>query len=116
MLPSTLALASLRQTRTLRRHTGTNRRENEGRARIREAFMSGTQRAVTVSAASVAQLASGQLDEKVLEIRRPMQIAHAGAPCKVGEHRLRVIGIAERCLAGDLDALREAPRMNFRPR
>src|SRR5439155_10144154 len=85
MLPRTLAIASLRQTSRLRCHTGMKRVDSAGRRR------SGAARAVERAAAFilcsmlgklfstlVAELASCQLDEQILEIRRTMQIAHAG--------------------------------------
>ena len=59
MLPSTLAIASLRQTSTLRCHTGTKRDEKAGGARsvavrIRRFYRSGVAR--PGSAASPAEL------------------------------------------------------------
>src|ERR1043165_236368 len=91
MLPSTEAIASLRQTRRLRRQTGIQRSDSSG-ARISEAEIIGSSagwapssiaRAVAPSGraaarranrgasatALVAQLASGELDEKILQVR-----------------------------------------------
>ena len=76
MLPSTLAIASLRQTSRLRRQTGMKRMESCGNFTIDAAFM-----------ALIAQLAPGELDEEVLEVRGPVQVAHAGARREVGEQR-----------------------------
>src|SRR5690349_20858931 len=129
MLPSTLAIASLRQTSRLRFHTGTKRSDGCGNRRTRfnakvDAIGSTCRatatfcahrdyftrpaldaRATLVNAASrvpscrrrastyshrfwagrrpsaqasVAQFATGELDEQVLEVRRPMQVSDAG--------------------------------------
>jgi hypothetical protein len=40
---------------------------------------------------SVAQLAAGELDEEILEIRRPVQIAHAGRVREGRQQRLRSV-------------------------
>src|SRR5690349_17834943 len=122
MLPRTLAIASLRQTSRLRRHTGTKRVEKLGSRTIDDVFTAsdasregpprppgqppGGQRAKRAwgdvhpsregpprptgrppggqrtkrawgDVSSIAQLAAGQLDEEVFEIRGPMQIAYA---------------------------------------
>src|SRR5207249_1221096 len=64
----------------------------------------------------VAQLAPRQLDEQVLEIRRPVQIADARARREVGEQRLCIRRVAKRCFSRKLEAVRKPPSMNGRPR
>src|SRR5579864_1638966 len=109
MLPSTLAIASLRQTSRLRRQTGMKRMESCGNFTIDAAFM-GEQ-------ALIAQLPSGQLDEEVLEIRGPVEIPHAGVRREIGEQRRCIGRIAERRLAGELEAMgqRASPRLGPSP-
>src|SRR4029079_2015659 len=99
MLPRMLAIASLRQTSRLRRHTGMKRRESSGGRK--------TLAVISVPfhfrdrSISIPELAPGQLDEQILEVRRPVQIAHAGARGEVGEQRRGVARVAERRLARD---------------
>src|SRR5689334_20119497 len=106
MLPRTLAIASLRQTSRLRRQTGTKRTERLGSRRSEAVFM----------VPLVAQLAPRQLDEQVLEIGGPVQVAHARVRREIGEKRRRVVRIAERRLAGELETRRERAPARLGPR
>jgi pimeloyl-ACP methyl ester carboxylesterase len=56
---------------------------------------------------SVAKLASRQLDEEILEIRRAVQVANAGVRRKIGKQRRRIVRVAECGLTGDLEPVRE---------
>src|SRR5579862_7332427 len=105
MLASTDASASLRQTSRLRCHTGVQRSVSSGAAQmlvIRGSF-------------SIAQLAAGELDEQILEIGGAMLIAHAVVPLQHVQQRLRIAGVAECRLAGDLDAIGDAAADRLAP-
>src|SRR5262245_53303952 len=102
MLPSTDATASLRHTSRLRCHTGSQRSESCGAAKM---FVM----------RSVAQLAPRQLDEQVLEIRRPVQVAHAAVAGERVQQRLRIARVAERGVARDLDAVGDAAAHRLAP-
>src|SRR5688572_30436149 len=97
-LPSMDGTASLRQTSRLRRHTWMNRTLNPGNASSFE-FMS------SFRAELVAQLAAGQLEEHILEVRRAMEVAQVFAPVEIVHQSVRVVRIAENRLAGALAAL-----------
>src|SRR6202171_6109390 len=68
------------------------------------------------AAQSVAQLAPGKLDKEVFEIRRTMQVADAGLFGEIRQQRRRIARVAERVLAGELEALGELPSPRVRPR
>src|SRR5689334_7630330 len=114
MLPSTLASASLRQTSRLRRHTGTKRSEKRGILNC-EAGAAPLRMISSGRSSSVPQFAPGELDEEILEVRGPVQVAHAGVRGEIGKQRRGVVGIAERRLAGELEALRERASTRLGP-
>src|SRR5262245_31148710 len=94
-LPRIDGTASLRQTRKCRRQTAMKRRLNAGGA-SRRAFI------------SISEIAAGELEEHVLEVRRTVQVAQVLAPAQGAEHGLDVRGVAEKRLADTLAARREA--------
>jgi transcriptional regulator with XRE-family HTH domain len=67
----------------------------------------GTERS-HISALERAQFPAGQLEEHVLQVRRPVQGAQAGPGGEVGEQRRGVLDIAEGGFAADFDAARKA--------
>src|SRR5688500_5200402 len=94
-LPSMDGTASLRHTSRLRRHTWMNRPLNPGSASSFE----------VISFFLVAQLATGQLEEHILEVRRTMEVTQVLAPVEIVHQSVRVVRIAENRLAGALAAL-----------
>ena len=66
--------------------------------------------------ASVAQLATGELDEEILEVRRPMQVSDAGVRREIGEQGRRVVRVAEGGFTGELEARGERAPARLRPR
>src|SRR5689334_7532201 len=112
MLPSTDAIASLRQTSRLRRQTGIQRSEKSGTAQM---LVMLERLPCRGCAGSVAQLAPGQLDEQVLEVRRPVQVAYPIVARERVQERLRIARIAERGLAGDLDPVGDAAAERLAP-
>src|SRR5258706_541842 len=94
-LPRIEGMASLRQTRKWRRQTATKRGLSACGAKVR-AFID-----------SVPQIPAGELQEHVLEARRPVHVAELFMPAQGGEPRLDVLGIAKHGLADALAARRE---------
>ena len=64
---------------------------------------------------SVAQLAAGELYEKVFEVRGSVQIAHAVGMRELGEQWRRVVGIAECGFARELEPVHKRAAASVRP-
>src|SRR6266542_4979068 len=69
----------------------------------------------TTDVHSISELSPRQLDEQVLEVRRPVQVANARRVRKRVEQRLRVERVAERRLAGELDPLGQRATLRVAP-
>src|SRR3954468_15211776 len=91
-LPRMEGIASFLHTRRLRRQTCTKRNDRIGKANKREWVIR-----------LVPQVSTGELEENVLEIRRPVKVDQLGALLDARNQRLFVLRVAKRGLAGDLD-------------